>query len=38
MEINTRYSFAVMALLNKTVRLMGEVDEVIEVHGGWPVK
>jgi len=22
--------------LNETIRLMGEIDEVIEAHGGWP--
>ena len=24
--------------LGETIRLMGEVDEVIEAHGGWPVR
>lgn len=22
--------------LNKTIRLMAEIDRVIEIHGGWP--
>jgi hypothetical protein len=22
----------------ETIRLMKEIDEVIEVHGGWPIK
>jgi len=22
--------------LNETIRLMAEIDEVIETHGGWP--
>jgi len=28
----------VVVSLRETIRLMGEVDEVIEVHGGWPIK
>jgi predicted helicase len=28
----------VVVALKETIRLMAEVDEVIEVHGGWPVK
>jgi hypothetical protein len=24
--------------LRETIRLMGEVDGVSEVHGGWPIK
>ena len=24
--------------LRETIRLMGEVDAVIDVHGGWPMK
>jgi hypothetical protein len=24
--------------LKETIRLMDEVDEVIEIHGGWPVE
>jgi len=26
----------IVIALNETIRLMGEIDEVIEVHGGWP--
>lgn len=26
----------IVAALNETIRLMGEIDEVIEEHGGWP--
>jgi len=22
--------------LNETIRLMGEIDQVIDAHGGWP--
>ena len=28
----------VMVALNETIRIMKEIDEVIEVHGGWPVR
>ncbi|HNT26155.1 MAG TPA: hypothetical protein PKM21_17440 [Anaerolineales bacterium] len=28
----------VVVALGETIRLMGEVDEVIEAHGGWPVR
>jgi len=28
----------VVVALGETIRLMGEVDAVIDVHGGWPVK
>ena len=27
----------IVAALAETVRLMGEIDEVIAAHGGWPV-
>jgi hypothetical protein len=30
-----RYQRIVVAL-NETIRIMQEIDEVIEVHGGWP--
>ena len=26
----------VVAVLRETIRLMKEIDEVIEAHGGWP--
>ncbi len=28
----------VVVALKETIRLMGEVDQVIDVHGGWPVR
>ena len=28
----------VVSALGETIRIMGEVDAVIEVNGGWPVK
>jgi len=28
----------VIAALSETIRLMREIDEVIEQHGGWPLK
>ena len=31
------YQRTVVAL-RETIRLMGEIDEVIEVHGGWPIE
>ena len=31
------YQRMVMAL-KETIRLMGEIDEVIEAHGGWPIE
>ncbi|MFZ1471588.1 MAG: hypothetical protein WAV79_01565 [Anaerolineae bacterium] len=24
--------------LNETIRVMGEIDAVIEAHGGWPIR
>ena len=26
----------IVVALNETIRIMGEIDEVIEEHGGWP--
>ncbi len=26
----------IVVALHETIRLMGEIDEVIEAHGGWP--
>ncbi|MFZ1402221.1 MAG: type ISP restriction/modification enzyme, partial [Anaerolineae bacterium] len=28
----------VVVALNETIRVMGEIDEVIEAHGGWPIR
>ena len=28
----------VVVALKETMRLMGEIDEVIESHGGWPIE
>jgi hypothetical protein len=28
----------IVVALKETIRLMKEIDEVIEVHGGWPTK
>ena len=28
----------VVVALKETMRLMGEIDEVIETHGGWPIE
>ncbi len=33
----THYQKIVVAL-NETIRIMSEIDEVIEQHGGWPIK
>jgi hypothetical protein len=27
----------VVVALHETIRIMGEIDEVIEEHGGWPM-
>lgn len=27
-----------LSALGETIRLMGEVDEVIDVNGGWPIQ
>jgi len=27
-----------MDALNETIRIMGEIDAVIEEHGGWPIR
>jgi len=36
-EDTTHYGKIVVAL-NETIRLMGEIDETIEKHGGWPIQ
>ncbi len=28
----------VVVALNETIRIMGEIDTVIEDHGGWPIR
>jgi hypothetical protein len=28
----------IVLALSETIRLMNEIDEVIEAHGGWPIK
>ena len=28
----------VVVALNETIRVMGEIDAVIEDHGGWPIR
>jgi hypothetical protein len=28
----------IVVALQETMRLMGEIDEVIEAHGGWPIE
>lgn len=28
----------VVVALGETIRIMGEIDEVIDAHGGWPIK
>lgn len=33
----THYQRIVVAL-NETIRLMAEIDKVIDRHGGWPIK
>jgi len=33
-EHNQRVAVA----LNETIRIMGEIDAVIEDHGGWPIQ
>ena len=36
-EDKAHYAKIVVAL-KETIRLMGEIDEVIEAHGGWPIQ
>ena len=28
----------IVVALQETIRLMGEIDEAIEAHGGWPIE
>ena len=28
----------IVVALKETIRLMGEIDELIDAHGGWPIK
>jgi len=32
------YSGRTVVALEETIRLMEEIDEVIEEHGGWPIE
>jgi hypothetical protein len=32
------YGFDVPVALDETIRIMGEIDAVIEAHGGWPIR
>lgn len=31
-----RYNHRIVVALSETIRLMAEIDKVIERHGGWP--
>jgi hypothetical protein len=31
-----RYYHCIVVVLSETIRLMTEIDEVIDEHGGWP--
>ena len=33
---DTQHYQRIVVALNKTIRLMGEIDRVIEAQGGWP--
>ena len=35
---DTQHYQKIVAALNETIRLMAEVDEVIDQHGGWPIR
>lgn len=37
-EEDIEHSQKVVTALKETIRLMAEVDQVIEVHGGWPLR
>lgn len=28
----------IIAAINETIRLMAEIDDVIDAHGGWPIR
>jgi hypothetical protein len=32
------YSDKIVVALQETTRLMEEIDEIIEAHGGWPIE
>jgi hypothetical protein len=36
--VGIEYYQHVIVSLKKTMRLMDEVDEAIEIHGGWPIE
>jgi predicted helicase len=35
---DTRHYQRIIVALNETIRLMGEIDEAIDRHGGWPIR
>lgn len=35
-KVDIEHYHRIVVALNETLRLMAEVDKVIEVHGGWP--
>ncbi|MGO8750273.1 MAG: type ISP restriction/modification enzyme [Thermoguttaceae bacterium] len=35
---DTQHYQKVVVALNETIRLMGEIDEVIDQQGGWPIQ
>ncbi len=35
---DTQHYQKIVVALNETIRLMAEIDEVIEQHGGWPLR
>jgi hypothetical protein len=36
-EEDIRHYERIVVAISETIRLMGEIDEVIEAHGGWPL-
>ncbi len=32
------FNHRIVIALSETIRLMAEIDKVIEKHGGWPIK
>ena len=34
----TQHYQKIVVALNETIRLMGEIDEAIDQHGGWPIQ
>ena len=35
---DTQHYQKIVVALNETIRLMAEIDEVIDQHGGWPIQ